>query len=151
MPYRIDTLEEQVEARYNQLQEQTSPLQKNIFLNVLNNYNETLFYRLVSDHLEELMPIIYTPTIGEAVERFSHELRRSRGMFLSYPERDQIAQMLANRRNKEVDVVVITDGEGVLGIGDQGVGGMNIAIGKLMVYTLCAGINPNRVLPIFFL
>lgn len=149
LPYRVETLEEQVEARYHQLQEKPNSLQKNIFLNVLNDNNETLFYRLVSEHLEELMPIIYTPTIGEAVERFSQELRRSRGMFLSYPDRDNMLQMLNNRRNKDVDVVVVTDGEGVLGIGDQGVGGMNIAIGKLMVYTLCAGINPNRVLPIF--
>ena len=148
LPHHVETLEDQVQARYNQYQEKRSPLQKNIFLNVLNDYNETLFYRLVSDHLEEMLPIVYTPTIGEAVERFSHEMRRPRGIFLSYPNRDKMEEMLEHRSIEDVDIIVVTDGEGVLGIGDQGIGGINISIGKLMVYTLCAGINPNRVLPI---
>lgn len=148
LPNRVETLEQQVIARYKQLQEKSSPLQKNIFLNALNDYNETLFYRLVSEHLEELIPIIYTPTIGEAVERFSHEIRRPRGLFLAYPERDKMDVILKNHARHDIDVIIVTDGEGVLGIGDQGIGAINIAIGKLMVYTLCAGINPNRVLPI---
>lgn len=148
LPRRIETLEDQVKVRYQQLQEKQSPLQKNIFLNVLNDYNETLFYRLVSDHLEELLPIIYTPTIGEAVERFSREMRHARGVFLSYPDRDQMASILQSYVDQDIDIVVVTDGEGVLGIGDQGIGGIKIAVGKLMVYTLCAGINPNKVLAI---
>lgn len=148
LPYHVETLEEQVQKRYKQYLEKNNPLQKSIFLNSLNDYNETLFYKLVGDHLEEMLPIIYTPTIGEAVEKFSHETRRPRGLFLSYPDQERMEALLKERVNDDIDIIVVTDGEGVLGIGDQGVGAINISIGKLMVYTLCAKINPNRVLPI---
>lgn len=148
LPFAKETLQEQVKRCYKQYLEKNSPLQKNIYLHRLCRLNQTLFYRLATDYLEEMLPIVYTPTIGESVERYSYETRRPLGLFLSYPERDKISEMLEQRLTDEVDIIVVTDGEGVLGIGDQGVGGVDIAVGKLMVYTLCAGINPNRVLPI---
>jgi len=148
LPHAVETIEEQCERLYDQYKEEDNDLQKNIFLNQMHDANETMFYRLVSDHLKEMLPIIYTPTIGDAVEEFSLELRRPRGLFICYEDKDRIGEMLDHRLNPEVDLIVVTDGEGVLGIGDQGIGGMDISIGKLMVYTLCAGINPHRVLPI---
>lgn len=148
LPQHIETLQQQCDRMYQQYQEKSSDLQKNIFLNSLHDVNETLFYQLVSQHLKEMLPIIYTPTVGDAVERFSLELRRPRGVYINYQNRDKIEQLLQNRANADIDLIVVTDGEGVLGIGDQGIGGMDISIAKLMVYTLCAGINPHRVLAI---
>lgn len=144
LPHHVETLEEQVYRIYQQYQTQGSLLNKNIYLNNLHDTNETLFYRFVGEHLEEMLPIIYTPTISDAVEQFSLQLRRPRGLYLAYPDRDQMESMIANRSNQEIDLMVVTDGERVLGIGDQGVGGMNISIGKLMVYVLCAGVNPLK-------
>ncbi|MES2203978.1 MAG: NAD-dependent malic enzyme [Pseudomonadota bacterium] len=148
LPHHVETLEEQVYRIYQQYQTQGSLLNKNIYLNNLHDTNETLFYRFVGEHLEEMLPIIYTPTISDAVEQFSLQLRRPRGLYLAYPDRDQMESMIANRSNQEIDLMVVTDGERVLGIGDQGIGGMNISIGKLMVYVLCAGVNPLRKLAI---
>jgi malate dehydrogenase (oxaloacetate-decarboxylating) len=148
LPEAVEVIDEQLARSYHQYKEKSSDLAKNVYLNSLHDTNEILFYRLLSDHLVEMLPIVYTPTVGEAVEKFSLELRRSRGIFLSYPKRDQISEMLSRRNNEEIDLILVTDGEGVLGIGDQGIGGMDISIAKLMVYTLCGGINPNRVLPI---
>ncbi|MFN3235194.1 MAG: NAD-dependent malic enzyme [Gammaproteobacteria bacterium] len=148
VPYHVESLEDQVKRIYAQYQEQTSDIAKNIHLNVLHDLNETVFYRLVTEHLEEMLPIIYTPTVGDAVQRFSLELRRPRGLYISYPDMDRIEEIIENRLNKDVDIIVVTDGEGVLGIGDQGIGGMNISIAKLMVYVICAGVNPHRKLPI---
>ncbi len=148
LPERIETLEHQASRAYAQFSEKKTNLGKSVYLNSLFDTNGTVFYRLVSDHIIEMLPIIYTPTVGEAVEKYSLELRRSRGLFVSYPNQDHMDVLLENRALKEVDIILVTDGEGVLGIGDQGVGGMDIAIAKLMVYTLCAGINPGRVLPI---
>ncbi len=148
LPSRVETIDEQVDRIYQQYQEQPTPLQKNVFLNNLHDFNATLFYKLVGLHLQEMLPVIYTPTVASAVENFSLEMRRPRGLYLSYPQKDQIEAILRNRLMTEVDLVVVTDGERVLGIGDQGVGGMDISIAKLMVYTLCAGISPHRVIPI---
>lgn len=148
LPHQIETLEQQTARMYEQFLEHRSNLSKNIYLNVLHDYNETLFYKLLSQHLEEMLPIIYTPTVGEAVERFSLELRKPRGLYISYQDRDRIDEILDHRYPAEVDLIVATDGEAVLGIGDQGIGGINIAVAKLMVYTLCGGINPHRTLPI---
>jgi malate dehydrogenase (oxaloacetate-decarboxylating) len=148
LPFEEETLDEQAQRFYKQYQEKSNNLQKNIFLNQLHDANETLFYYLVGKHLKEMMPIVYTPTVGDAVECFSLEMRTPRGLFISYPSIDRVDEILANRLNPEVDLIVVTDGEGVLGIGDQGIGGMDISIAKLMVYTLCAGVNPHRVLPI---
>jgi malate dehydrogenase (oxaloacetate-decarboxylating) len=148
LPYHVETLSEQVARKYQQYAKKSTALQKNIFLNTLLDTNEILFYKLVGEHLKEMLPILYTPTVGQAVEEFSQEFRRPRGLYLSYPDHERIDSILENRIDPEVDLVVMTDGERILGIGDQGVGGIAIPIAKLMVYTLCAGIDPNRVLPI---
>lgn len=148
LPHKIESLEEQVESHYAQYLEKTLDLQKNIFLNALHDTNEVLFYALLMKHLKEMLPIVYTPTVGDAVETFSLELRRPRGLFINYPDIDKVDEILDERLNKEIDLILVTDGEGILGIGDWGVGGMHICIGKLMVYTACSGLDPNRVLPI---
>lgn len=148
LPYQVETLEQQVARMYIQYQEHHSNLGKNIYLNVLHDYNETLFYKLVNQHLEQMLPIIYTPTVGEAVQRFSAEHRKARGLYISYADRHNIDKILENRLPPEIDITVVTDGEAVLGIGDQGIGGINISVAKLMVYSLCGGINPHRSLPI---
>lgn len=148
LPHQVETLEQQAARMYMQYSEHKSNLSKNIYLNVLHDYNETLFYKLVSHHLEEMLPIVYTPTVGEAVQRFSMEMRKTKGLYIRYEDRDRINEILDHRLPPDVDLSVITDGEAVLGIGDQGIGGINISIAKLMVYTLCGGINPHRVLPI---
>lgn len=148
LPHQIETLDQQVARMYMQYAEHQSPLGKNIYLNVLHDYNLTLFYKLASNHLEEMLPIIYTPTVGEAVQRFSLEHRRAKGLYISYEDRHRIDEILDNRLPEEVDICVVTDGEAVLGIGDQGIGGINISIAKLMVYSLCGGISPHRTLPI---
>jgi len=149
VPARIETLEEQVKRAYFQLSEYNDDLQKHIYLNNLHDKNQVLFYKLVTDHLLELFPLIYTPHIATAVQQFSHEFRQARGLFISYEQRDKMDFILDNRTNPEIDLIVVTDGEGVLGIGDQGVGSINIPIAKLMVYTLCAGISPLKTLPIY--
>lgn len=148
LPYKIETLDEQCARAYAQYLTKSTPLDKNIYLQDLQDTNRTLFYRLLSEHLVEMMPIIYTPTMGEAVERFSTELRRPRSIYLSYPMRDQMEDILSQWTGELVDCVVATDGEGVLGIGDQGVGAMNIAKGKLTLYTLLGGLHPYRTLPV---
>ena len=114
----------------------------------MQDTNEVLFYRLLLDHIEEMTPIVYTPVVAQACEQFSHIYRRPRGLFISYPLRDSIPALLRNRPNPEVDVIVVTDGERILGIGDQGAGGLGIPIGKLSLYTLIGGIRPERTLPI---
>lgn len=148
---RIETLDEQVKRCYMQFQEKKTDLEKNIYLNSLHDNNEVLFYALLKTYLKEMLPIVYTPTVANAVETFSLENRRSRGLFIAYPDvktQADVEAILDQRINKEIDLILVTDGEGVLGIGDWGVGGMHISIGKLMVYTACSGLNPNRVLPI---
>lgn len=148
LPVHVDTLAEQVERAYIQFLGQQSPLQKHIYLNNLHDKNQVLFYKLVSIYLEEMLPLIYTPMIGTAVKQFSREFRNARGLYIAYPDRKYISEILDNRTNPEIDLIVVTDGEAVLGIGDQGIGGMDIPIAKLMVYTLCGGINPLKTLPI---
>lgn len=149
LPHRIETLEEQLNRAWLQLENYESPLQKNIYLNNLHDKNQVLFYALIRAHLRALIPIIYTPTVGVAVQAFSREYRQARGLYISHMDQDNIEQILENRSNPEIDLIVVTDGEGVLGIGDQGVGGMDIPVAKLMVYSACGGIDPTRTLPIF--
>jgi malate dehydrogenase (oxaloacetate-decarboxylating) len=148
LPHRVETLDEQVRRTYFQYSSYTSRLQQNIYLNNLHDKNQVLFYKLLSRHLGEMLPVIYTPIVGTAVKRFSHEYRQPRGLYISYSD-NQIEEALNNRSNPEIDLIVVTDGEGVLGIGDQGIGGMDIPVAKLMVYSLCGGIDPTRTLPIF--
>lgn len=148
LPPKIETIEQQVQRCYQQYQELPSNIAKYTYLNNLHNRNQTLFYRLVSDYLAEMMPIIYTPTVGEAIEKFSQIYQSPRGLFISYPNKQHIAKILDSYSSSDIDLIVVSDAEGILGIGDQGVGGIYICIGKLAVYTLCADINPYRVLPI---
>lgn len=148
LPYSIESLQQQEMRVYQQFLKKENNLEKHLYLRNLHNTNEVLFYKLVSQHLTEMLPILYTPTVGKAVEQFSQEFQQPRGLYLSYPDKERIDDILENRLNPEVDIIVMTDGEGVLGIGDQGIGGMDICIAKLMVYVLCAGVNPNRLLPL---
>ncbi len=150
LPSRVTTIEEQMRRTYAQYLRSPSPLSKFIYLSQLRDRNEVLFYRLLSEHLEEMLPIIYTPTIGEAIERFSHEYVGARGLFLSIDHPELIEQSLRDFEldADDVDLVVVTDSEGILGIGDQGIGGIQIAIGKLGVYTAAAGIHPRRAIPV---
>lgn len=148
LPKKHETLQQQVERAYRQYSSFEKPIKKHIYLRAMQDNNETLFYRLVQAHLEEMMPIIYTPVVGEACERFSEIYRRARGLFIAYPDRDQIDDMLANVLEQDVKIIVVTDGSRILGLGDQGIGGMGIPIGKLSLYTACAGINPSNTLPI---
>jgi malate dehydrogenase (oxaloacetate-decarboxylating) len=148
LPHKVETLEEQVKRAYLQYSSYTSRLQQNIYLNNLHDKNQILFYKLVSKHLAEMLPTIYTPIIGAAVKRYSHEYRQPRGLYIAHSEKNYIEEILNNRSNPEIELIVVTDGEGVLGIGDQGIGGMDIPVAKLMVYSLC-GIDPTRTLPVF--
>ena len=150
LPSRVTTIEEQLRRTYAQFSRSPSPLAKFILMTQLRNRNEVLFYRLLSEHLEEMLPIIYTPTIGEAIERFSHEYTGARAVFLSIDHPDRVERSLADFEldANDVDLVVVTDSEGILGIGDQGIGGIQIAIGKLAVYTAAAGIHPRRAIPV---
>jgi malate dehydrogenase (oxaloacetate-decarboxylating) len=143
-------MEGQLRPTYAQYSRQPDELNKNVCLANLRDRNEVLFYRLLTEHIQEMLPIVYTPTIGTAIERFSHEFRRTRGVYLSV---DAIEGVEVSVRNygmgpSDVDLIVATDSEGILGIGDWGVGGIEIAIGKLAVYIAAAGIHPRRVIPV---
>ncbi len=148
LPPRYETIEEQAERAYQQYKSFTDPLNKHIYLRAIQDTNETLYFKLVQEHIVEMMPIIYTPTVGEACERFSDIYRSSRGLFISYKERYHLDDVLRNATKRKVKVIVVTDGERILGLGDQGIGGMGIPIGKLSLYTACGGISPAYTLPI---
>lgn len=148
IPHRFETIEEQAERAYLQYCSFEEPINKHIYLRTIQDTNETLFYYLLEQHLSEMMPIIYTPTVGEACERFSQIYRRARGLFIAYPERHHLDEILHNATKRNVKVIVVTDGSRILGLGDQGAGGMGIPIGKLSLYTACAGISPAYTLPI---
>lgn len=148
LPTRIEDLDEQAMRAYIQYKSYDTLLQKNVYLHNLHNSNEVLFYKLIHNHIDEMMPVIYTPIVGTAVVEFSKQFQQPRGIYISYLDQDNIREILGNRSNPELDLIVVSDGEGVLGIGDQGVGAMDIPIAKLMVYTIAAGINPLRTLPI---
>ncbi len=148
LPPRYETIEEQVERAYQQYKSFDDPLNKHIYLRAIQDTNETLYFKLVQEHIVEMMPIIYTPTVGEACERFSDIYRSSRGLFISYKERHHLDDVLRNATKRKVKVIVVTDGERILGLGDQGIGGMGIPIGKLSLYTACGGISPAYTLPI---
>src|SRR5262249_5530193 len=148
LPPHIESLEQQSIRAYEAFKAKTTDLERHIYVRQLQDNNEILFYRLLLDHVEETLPIVYTPTVGLACQQFSHIYRRPRGLVISYPLRDAIPEILRNRPNREVDVIVVTDGERILGLGDQGVGGLGIPIGKLSLYSLIGGISPSRTLPI---
>jgi malate dehydrogenase (oxaloacetate-decarboxylating) len=150
LPAAVLTLDEQARRAYQQLHRQGDDLAKNVYLEQLHDRNEVLYYRLLSDHLAELLPIVYDPTVGDAIERYSHEYRRPRGVFLSIDRPDDVAGAFATLGlgPGDVDLIVCSDAEEILGIGDWGVGGIQIAVGKLAVYTAAAGIDPRRVIPV---
>lgn len=148
LPPRYETIEEQVSRAYKQYKGFENPLNKHIYLRAIQDNNETLFYRLLQAHIDEMMPIIYTPTVGDACESFSDIYRSSRGLFISYEERHLMDDILRNATKRKVKVIVVTDGERILGLGDQGIGGMGIPIGKLSLYTACGGISPAYTLPV---
>ncbi|MFN8030400.1 MAG: NAD-dependent malic enzyme [Dermatophilaceae bacterium] len=150
VPTRVTNLENQVRRVYEQYQRTTTMLGRYLHLAGVRDRNEVLFYRLLTSNIEEMLPVIYTPTIGEAIERFSHEFSRPRGVFLSIDQPELMVDSFLNfgLNPDEVDLVVVTDSEGILGIGDQGIGGIQIAIGKLSVYTAAAGVHPRRCIPV---
>ncbi|MFI7016670.1 NAD-dependent malic enzyme [Streptomyces sp. NPDC050164] len=150
LPPAVETLDEQVARAYEAFHGYDKPLNRHIYLRQLQDTNEVLFYRLITEYLEELLPVVYTPTVGEACRRFSEIYRRPRGLFLTWEDRHRFRDILRNRphRDKDVDVIVVTDGQRILGLGDQGVGGMGIPIGKLSLYTAIGGIHPARTLPV---
>jgi malate dehydrogenase (oxaloacetate-decarboxylating) len=150
LPSAVLTLEQQALRAYGQLHRQGSDLAKNVYLEQLHDRNEVLYYQVLADHLAELLPIVYDPTVGEAIERYSHEYRRPRGIFLSIDQPDDLEKAFATLQlgPEDVDLIVCTDAEEILGIGDWGVGGIQIAVGKLAVYTAAAGIDPRRVIPV---
>jgi malate dehydrogenase (oxaloacetate-decarboxylating) len=150
LPSGVSTLDSQEARAYEQYGQQRDNLRKWVYLATLRDRNEVLFYRLLSEHIEEMLPVVYTPTVGLAIERFSHEYRRPRGVYLSVDRPQDIKTSLENTGlgADDVDLIVFTDSEGILGIGDQGVGGIEIAIGKLSLYTAAAGIHPARTLPV---
>lgn len=149
IPTTVETLEQQVVRCLDAYGAKEDPLEKHIYLRALQDRNEVLFYRFIIDNLVDVLPIIYTPVVGQACELFSHIYRQPRGVFLSYPERDKLDSIVQNiASTRSVKVIVVTDGERILGLGDQGAGGLGIPIGKLSLYTSCGGIHPSNTLPI---
>ncbi len=148
LPYHVSTLSQQVERRYSNFKAQTTDLAKHLFLSSLEQRNKVLFYKLVSEHITEMLPLIYTPTVGDFSAHFSYLYTEPRGLYLSYPLRDKMDEMFSTIDAPDVDVIVVTDGQRILGLGDLGVGGMAIPVGKLALYTLFGGIDPARTLPV---
>jgi malate dehydrogenase (oxaloacetate-decarboxylating) len=148
LPANIATIDEQLARTYENFQQKTTAQERYIFLTSLQDRNETLFYRLLQEHITEMVPIIYTPIVGIASQHYSHIYRRPRGLYIAYPHQESIEAMLRNAPYSDVRAIVVTDGERILGLGDLGIGGMGIPIGKLALYTLCAGIHPATTLPI---
>jgi malate dehydrogenase (oxaloacetate-decarboxylating) len=148
LPPHVGTLDEQIERRLQALALQPTPFAKYSFLRDLQDTNETLFYALLERHVEQMLPLVYTPTVGEGCQRFSEIWRKPRGLFLSYPNRDRLEQILEHPRYDGVKCIVVSDGERILGLGDQGAGGMGIPIGKMALYTALGGIHPENCLPI---
>ncbi|MBB5211597.1 NAD-dependent malic enzyme [Microbulbifer hydrolyticus] len=148
LPNNVESISEQVRRAYHQYQQCRTDLERHIYLRAIQDDNETLFFRLIEQHIEEMLPIIYTPTVGAACEEFSNIYRNHRGLFVSYPDRKHMDDILRSATKENVKVIVVTDGERILGLGDQGIGGMGIPIGKLSLYTACGGISPAYTLPV---
>ncbi|MDH5211668.1 MAG: oxaloacetate-decarboxylating malate dehydrogenase, partial [Betaproteobacteria bacterium] len=148
LPPRVHTQEEQMQRSLAHLRGLPSPLEKFIDLNALHDRNEALFFRIVAEHPDEIMPLIYTPTVGLACQKFGNILQRPRGLFIGANDRGRVAQVLRNWPQRDVGIIVVSDGERILGLGDLGANGMGIPVGKLSLYTGCAGVHPRRCLPV---
>ncbi|GAB2513992.1 NAD-dependent malic enzyme [Microbulbifer agarilyticus] len=148
LPNNVESISEQARRAYHQYQQCSTDLERHVYLRAIQDDNETLFFRLIEQHIEEMLPIIYTPTVGAACEEFSNIYRNHRGLFVSYPDRKHMDDILRSATKENVKVIVVTDGERILGLGDQGIGGMGIPIGKLSLYTACGGISPAYTLPV---
>ncbi len=144
LPPHADTLEQQVQRIYANIMRKSDPLERHIGLSGLQDRNEVLFYRLVLEHLEEFLPIVYTPTVGLACQQYSRVFRRARGLWITPADRGRIYEVLGNAPYDDVRLIVVTDNERILGLGDQGAGGMGIPVGKLIIYTVAAGIHPAQ-------
>ncbi len=148
LPPSVETLEIQAQRAIQRMRSYTQPIHRYVYLDTLHNTNETLFYKVVTDYIEEVMPVIYTPTVGEACQKFSSIFQQTRGVFISIEDKGHVDEILANVDQDDVEVIVVTDGQRILGLGDQGINGMGIPIGKLALYTACAGIAPEKTLPV---
>lgn len=148
LPSHVSTIEEQVERRYENFKSKKSEIEKYLYLTALQDRNEVLFYKLALEHCEEMLPYIYTPTVGDASLDYSNLYSQNRGIYISYSLKDKMTEMIRNIPRTEVDVIVVTDGSRILGLGDVGIGGMTIPVGKLSLYTLFGGIHPARTLPV---
>jgi len=148
LPPRVHTPSDQELRVLNNIREKPTDLERYLYLVALQDRNETLFYRVVMNHIEEMMPIIYTPTVGKACQEFQHIFRQSRGFYVSIEDKGRVKEILQNWPHKDTKIIVVTDGERILGLGDMGAGGMGIPIGKLALYTACSGIHPTHCMPV---
>src|SRR6266508_2967765 len=148
LPYSVNTLEQQARRVYENIARKTDPLERYIGLASLQDRNEHLFYHVLGEHVEEFLPIVYTPTVGRACQEFSHIFRRARGLWITPAHRGRIEEILGNAPFEDVRLIVVTDNERILGLGDQGAGGMGIPVGKVTLYSAAAGIHPSQTLPV---
>ncbi|MCH9631115.1 MAG: NAD-dependent malic enzyme [Chlamydiia bacterium] len=148
LPHHVSDIKEQLQRRYRNYSKRKTDLARYVYLTTLQDRNEVLFYRLASEHTEEMLPYIYTPTVGDASLDYSNLYSQNRGVYIAYAYKDQMKQMIKNIPRNNVDVIVVTDGSRILGLGDMGIGGMTIPVGKLSLYTLFGGVDPSRTLPV---